>query len=635
MKDMPKYIFLLVLPLLLFISMMSPEQADAYDAQILIPDWQYMRDLEPQDVVSPANIPDPGRWVEGRPDETGPPKSDGVYSAWNRFTLPKFPWSQSAIMIDRIKGQNVMVFLENELLYEAKRDYMYTNHSLLLPIHPEDAGKTIYLWMSGVSDITLGIDSNVRLGEYDQLRGAFIKNDLEDFILGSSFLFIAVVMFCCCLFLPKHTVSSWLALSVVILASGALLITYSPFLYTFYGDLGNVWVTAFDVALLTVLPAMYYYFEKIYGSGPYRLIRYCRRFQMIYSLACVIFLVVNLLSGNQFYDIYYLVSVQILGVLIILQLLLLVGTTILYASKRNKDAYIFSFGFGIMALTTLGDLLAFYYKDQKYDFFLWKWGVIALIVSLIVMLGRKFVRSHEQVVQYSRKLEMFNNELQRSEKMEIISELAASVAHEVRNPLQVTRGFMQLLSQNSKETEKEYFGLALKELDRASAIITDFLTFAKPELEHEVKLNVYEELKHVKGILLPLANLSGGTIKLDDTKDLYINGNSSKLKQAMINIVKNSIEALDEEGIIRIWAYAESEEVVIHIKDNGIGMDARDLERLGEAYFSNKSKGTGLGLMVTFRIIEAMRGTIHFKSEKGSGTEVVIRFPAANVSQPE
>ena len=94
-------------------------------------------------------------------------------------------------------------------------------------------------------------------------------------------------------------------------------------------------------------------------------------------------------------------------------------------------------------------------------------------------------------------------------------------------------------------------------------------------------------------------------------------GNSSKLKQAMINIVKNSIEALDGEGVIRIWAYAKGEEVVIHIKDDGIGMDAADLERLGEAYFSNKSKGTGLGLMVTFRIIEAMQGTIHFVSEKG------------------
>jgi len=125
--------------------------------------------------------------------------------------------------------------------------------------------------------------------------------------------------------------------------------------------------------------------------------------------------------------------------------------------------------------------------------------------------------------------------------------------------------------------------LALKELDRASGIITDFLTFAKPELEHETRLNVYEELKHVKGILLPLANLSGGTIELDDAKELYITGNSSKLKQAMINIVKNSIEALDGEGVIRIWAYAESGEVVIHIQDDGIGIEAGDLERLGEA----------------------------------------------------
>ena len=104
---------------------------------------------------------------------------------------------------------------------------------------------------------------------------------------------------------------------------------------------------------------------------------------------------------------------------------------------------------------------------------------------------------------------MFNNELQRSEKMEIISELAASVAHEVRNPLQVTRGFMQLLAQNTKQAEKEYFGLALKELDRASGIITDFLTFAKPELENETKLNVYEELKHVKASCCRLPILAG------------------------------------------------------------------------------------------------------------------------------
>ena len=139
----------------------------------------------------------------------------------------------------------------------------------------------------------------------------------------------------------------------------------------------------------------------------------------------------------------------------------------------------------------------------------------------------------------------------------------------------------------------------------------------------------------MRGILQPLANLSGGTIELELTKDLFMIGNSSKLKQAMINIIKNSIEALDGEGLVRIWAYARNGEIIIHIKDDGIGMDNEDLERLGEAYFSKKSKGTGLGLMVTFRIIEAMQGSIKFYSKKGSGTEVVIRFPSIMSTKSE
>ncbi|GAB6929250.1 hypothetical protein JCM10914A_32330 [Paenibacillus sp. JCM 10914] len=628
MKDMHRYIFLLLLPILFVTTMIIPEKADAYNNQNVILDWQFRWDRKPQDSVSPGNIRHSSDWSDEEPSNFHVSPADAVNSVWNRFIVPEYDGKQAAIMINRIRGQDVLVFRELELVYEQRRDYAYTNHSLLLPLVPEDAGKTFYIWSHADMEGSLGIGSDVIFGDYETLRGLFIKEDLEDFILGSSFLFIAVVMFFCCLFLPRYTISSWLALSLIILACGALLITYTPFLYTFYGELGSLWLLIFDFALLTVLPALYYYFEKIYGAGPYKLLRYGRKFQTGYSILCVVLLGVNVLTGNGIYDLYYLVSVQILGILIIVQLLLLIGVTILYASKRNKDAYIFSIGFAALALTTLSDLFAFYYHDREYEFFLWKWGVIALIIALIVMLGRKFVRSHEQVVQYSHKLELFNNELQRSEKMEIISELAASVAHEVRNPLQVTRGFMQLLAQNSRGTEKEYFGLALKELDRASGIITDFLTFAKPELEHESRLNVYEELKHVRGILQPLANLNGGTIQLDETKELFITGNSSKLKQAMINIVKNSIEAFDSEGHIQIWAYGEGEEIVVHIKDNGVGMEVGDIARLGEAYFTNKSKGTGLGLMVTFRIIELMHGSIHFQSEKGQGTEVILRFPA-------
>ena len=144
--------------------------------------------------------------------------------------------------------------------------------------------------------------------------------------------------------------------------------------------------------------------------------------------------------------------------------------------------------------------------------------------------------------------------------------------------------------------------LALVELDRASGIITDFLTFAKPEVGKDTVLSISEEFKHIEGILGPLAHLQGGNITVDIPENITIRGNSSKFKQAFINIVKNSIEALGEEGKVHIRCYRQQNQVFIHVVDNGEGMGPEVLARLGEPYFSNKTKGTGLGLMVTFRI---------------------------------
>lgn len=104
-------------------------------------------------------------------------------------------------------------------------------------------------------------------------------------------------------------------------------------------------------------------------------------------------------------------------------------------------------------------------------------------------------------------------------------------------------------------------------------------------------------------------------------------GSSAKFKQAFINIIKNSIEALQENGLIRVTAWQSQAHIMISVRDNGEGMDGSELARLGEPYYSNKIKGTGLGLMVTFRIIEAMEGTTEFQSEKGEGTEFIVKLP--------
>ena len=632
MKAVPKQILTwlwLWLPLTLLLPGCSPDaERHKTQTQTFNPEWQVLWESGGTEPATPAAIKNNRDWKSLARERESAIRPKEAASAWFRTTLPELIWKRPAISLERVEGLTVLAYLDESLLYESRRDYMYTSHKILLPIHREDAGKTLYLRIDSPGK-SHGMEGSLKIGEYEKLRGEFIRKDLSDFVMGSTFLFIAVVMFFCLFFLPRHYRSSWLALTAVSGSSGILLITYTPFLSTFFADYGKIWVTMFDLALFVLFPSLTFYFEKIYGPGPFGLIRRFRIFQSVYSAGCAAFMTVNLIGGNRYHDIYYVFSVQVLGLIMILQMLLLIGVTAAYAAKKNKDAYIFSIGFVVLAAASLADLISFYAKNGDYHFYLWNWGVLGFIVSLIVMIGVKFMRSHEQVVRYSKELELFNNELQRSEKMEIISELAASVAHEVRNPLQVTRGFMQLLTEKSNAGQQEYLGLALKELDRASAIITDFLTFAKPEMEQISLLNLSEELRHVAGILHPLANLEGGTIQLDVPNDIYIAGNSSKLKQAMINLVKNSIEALNDEGTVKIWAMKDRGKAVIYIRDNGIGMDMNELSRLGEPYFSNKTKGTGLGLMVTFRIIEAMNGKILFTSHKGIGTEVMITIPLA------
>ncbi len=591
--------------------------------------WQFMWDQSHSEIrKNISGIPSSGTWTWRNSSQVIMDTDHDSGTVWVKFRLPTIDNSASAIFINKIYAKEISIYLDNVKIYENNRSHTYDVNRILLPVKSQDVGKELVMKLHSERG-RMGMAEEILVGNYQTLLTMFVKDNLIDIIFGSSIIFIAIVMFICTFFLRKEQMSDWLSLAIVLVSIGILIITYSPYLYTHYGEYGKVYTILFDMALLTFLPGLTYIFENMIGKGYYGFITNFRKFQMMYSLLCFSVIVINMFLNNSLYSVYHVVSGTILGILIIIQGLILVINATYYAIKGNKDALIMAAGFAILSLVVIAEFIWFYSQHGNYEIFLWKWGVIGFVISLIVLLGRKFALNHRRVVEYSKELERFNNELQRSEKMDIISELAASVAHEVRNPLQVTRGFLQLLEEKSQEKEKGYLQLALEELDRASNIITDFLTFAKPGLEQITLLDISEEFKHVEGILLPLANFEGGTVYTNIPPGLLIHGNSSKFKQALINMIKNSIEALVQEGHIRIWAYHEAGQVVVHIRDNGEGMDPEEIKRLGEPYYSKKTKGTGLGLMVTFRIIEAMEGNVIFNSEKGVGTEAIIRFPAA------
>ncbi|MBS8262861.1 sensor histidine kinase [Mesobacillus boroniphilus] len=258
------------------------------------------------------------------------------------------------------------------------------------------------------------------------------------------------------------------------------------------------------------------------------------------------------------------------------------------------------------------------------------------IYALTVSVGIFIVTYYLEII---RQNYFLHNAVIKSDKIEVVSHLAASVSHEVRNPLTVTRGFLQMLKDPSIEEEKRlyYLNTAIYELDRAETIIKDYLTFAKPQSETTSTICVQNEIEKALELVLPYANHFSVKIKKDLMTGLNVIGESSKFHQCILNIIKNGIEAMPNGGDLIISCREMANNYAsITIKDTGCGMSAQQLAKLGEPYFSTKAeKGTGLGMMVVNKIIHDMGGTVEVKSKLNEGTQFKITLPLNDIEKRE
>jgi two-component system, sporulation sensor kinase B len=249
--------------------------------------------------------------------------------------------------------------------------------------------------------------------------------------------------------------------------------------------------------------------------------------------------------------------------------------------------------------------------------------IVGLIDTIAIGIAAKL---NEGLIERTRMKE----EIQRTEKLNTLGELAASIAHEVRNPLTVVKGFLQLMQQDDRGKNFEYLSLVLSELGRAESIINDYLNFAKPKFEKLEEFPIANLLSEVVMLLDPLAVQKG--VQLESTLEqagftLFTDRN--QLKQALVNLIKNAIEATPEGGKVSIQYRIENKVAYVYISDTGKGMTQEQLARIGTLFYTTKDKGTGLGTSVSLRIIETMNGKVSYKSKLDVGTEVTMVLPAA------
>ena len=257
----------------------------------------------------------------------------------------------------------------------------------------------------------------------------------------------------------------------------------------------------------------------------------------------------------------------------------------------------------------------------KLDFNIPDLLVVGLIQTLAISLGAKLA---EGIIERNR----MKKEIQRAEKLNTLGELAASIAHEVRNPLTVVKGFLQLMQKEEKGKNYEYLSLVLNELGRAESIINDYLNFAKPRFERIEEFPLKEVLAEVAMLLDPLAAKQGVQIESElDTSGFTLVTDRNQLKQALVNLIKNAIEATADGGKVKILNKSDNHHTSILITDTGKGMTEEQLSRIGTLFYTTKDKGTGLGTSVSLRIIETMNGKVTYNSEPGVGTEVRVILP--------
>ncbi|WP_235949679.1 two-component system sensor histidine kinase NtrB [Paenibacillus apii] len=232
------------------------------------------------------------------------------------------------------------------------------------------------------------------------------------------------------------------------------------------------------------------------------------------------------------------------------------------------------------------------------------------------------------VIQDVTEEEMIRSELDHVERLTLVGQMAAGITHEIRNPMAVVRGFLQLMREKSTPDMDSYYQIVMDELDRANSIITDFLSLAQSGISSKEDSNLHDVIEELAPLLWADANLRGQIVELKLCDSLpVLRLNVKEIKQLVLNLGRNAMEAMDPKGVLTLETRCESGKVELLVRDTGSGMSETELEKMFIPFFTTKDQGTGLGLPLCLSIVERHGGAISVDSSAGAGTVFIVSFP--------
>lgn len=236
--------------------------------------------------------------------------------------------------------------------------------------------------------------------------------------------------------------------------------------------------------------------------------------------------------------------------------------------------------------------------------------------------------AEDRLFQNRRKLWLKREEnMFRSEKMKVVGELAAGMAHEIRNPLTTIKGFMQISRKNNFNIQP-WFDVIMSEVTRMSELTAEFLQFSKPHISNMKSDSISYYIKRLLFLTESEALYRGHKILLEDTNEsLTIYVDRDKIVQVLLNLVRNAFEAMQEPGSVYIRVLQEEKSAVIEIEDTGSGIPESELAAIFHPFYTTKENGTGLGLSICQKIVQDHGGGLDVKSAPGRGSLFRLKLP--------
>ncbi len=604
-----------------------------------------------------------------------PPGRNGEKILWLRIKLGEGKWRDPHIFVENVLFA-CEVYLGAQRIYQTEGMADPSNHNIIpfwhmIPIAFEFQNIYLFFRIYSEDPSSIGIEQ-ASIGSSSDFIKIMLKERIQLIIFG--FLFIATGMIPLLIFIKKHEGKAYFAFGLFAISMGIWALSDSiKIIHLFFKIPEQLFFLVYTFIFLAPV-GLCLYFEQIFGAGFKSIIRRLWQIHLIYAATSLIIMVLDLfpftllLKINLFFFILFFVT-----------LIVLLTTSIIAAIKGRTDARIITVGFIVFALLGIYDIIGGGFGlIPSWTQVIYPWGMLVFILTLGIVLERRFSEAHEQLQEYSKGLEIkvtertqdlkqknetlentleelksTQSQLVQSEKIAALGKLTAGVAHEINNPLGALKSTMDILSrcvnklkqiphsgetpvvvkdstdfQKSLNILEENSRVALSASDRISRTITSLKNFARLDEAEFKKVDIHEGIESTLTLIEHEVKEGINVIKeYGDIPQIYCY--AGEINQVFMTLLTNAVQAIEDTGTVTIKTFADKPNIIVRISDTGVGIPPDKLKTLFDFSFTTKKSrvGMGMGLLNAYNIIQRHKGEIKVGSEVGKGTTFKITLP--------